>query len=259
MSPPWSPGDHVVLRHTGLDNGWVVGWPQVFVEETAERVVLYQPPGTTARNVFGVGEDLRSQLMPAGTTRTSWPDHYTYPLAVLRIMPSHAAHAIEIQFGHGVPTPPQLEYFDDGGNHRGYKVNLQAPFVRTSLGFDTTDNALDIVMGTDLDWHWKDEDQIAVRVAVGLTSEEEAAAFRAEGERVIADIERRAYPFDQPGTNGTLTPRGRCRSYPRAGRTLRAPPSTSPANGRTSPPRASRRWRTRAVRSVGPPRRCGRR
>lgn len=198
MSRRWSRGDHVVLRYTGLDNGWVIGWPQVVVEDSSERVILYQPAGTAVRNVFGVGEDIRSQLMPAGTTRTSWPDTYTYPMGMLRIMPTDAAHAVEVYFADDAGSPSHVSWLDAEGHHRGYKVNLQAPFVRTSIGFDTTDNALDIVMGTDLEWRWKDEDQVAVRVAVGLTFEEEAAAFRAEGERVIADIERRAYPFDQP-------------------------------------------------------------
>ena len=58
----WSPGDHVVLRYVGGDNGWVIGWPQVVVEDNTERVVLYQPAGTSAENVPGVGEDRRSRL-----------------------------------------------------------------------------------------------------------------------------------------------------------------------------------------------------
>ena len=100
--------------------------------------------------------------------------------------------------GAGEPTPSQYPWLDAAGHHRGFKVNLQARLLRTAIGFDTTDNALDVVMGTDLAWQWKDVEQVATRVAVGLTFPEEAAAFRAEGERLIADIERRAYPFDQP-------------------------------------------------------------
>ena len=110
-------------------------------------------------------------------------------------------------FSAGEAPPPQYPWLDAAGSFLGFKVNLQAPLLRTSIGFDTTDNALDIVMGTDLDWRWKDEDDVAARVEVGLTYPEEEAAFRAEGERVIADIERRAYPFDQPWEDWRAGPR----------------------------------------------------
>jgi len=193
----WSPGDHVVLRYVGGDDGWVIGWPQVVVEDNTERVVLYQPAGTSAENVPGVGEDRRSRLMPPGTARADWPQYYMRPLGMVRVMPTGATHAVEIYFGAGEPTPSQYPWLDAAGHHRGFKVNLQARLLRTAIGFDTTDNALDVVMGADLVWRWKDEEEVASRVAVGLTFPE-AAAFRAEGERVIADIERHAYPFDQP-------------------------------------------------------------
>jgi hypothetical protein len=192
----WSPGDHVVLRYVGHDNGWAAGWPQIIVEDTPDRVMLYQPAGTRAQNARGVGEDRRSRLMPG--SRLDWPELYSLPLGLLRIMRADATHGVEVYFGAGDTTPPQYGWLDDEGHHRGFKVNLQARFVRTSIGFDTTDNALDVVMGTDLNWRWKDEEQVADRVGVGLTFPEEAAAFRAEGERVIADLERRAFPFDQP-------------------------------------------------------------
>ena len=193
----WSGGDHVVLRQVGLDNGWVVGWPQIVVEDSPERIVLFQPAGAVAENVPGVGDDVRSRLMPE--SNRNWPPQYSFPLALLRIIPTLAEHAVEIHFSDVLPTPmPHARWLDEHGYYRGIKVNLQARFRRTSIGFDTTDNALDIVMGTDLDWRWKDEDDVTARVAVGLTYPEEAAAFRAEGERVIVDIERRAYPFDQP-------------------------------------------------------------
>lgn len=42
----------------------------------------------------------------------------------------------------------------------GWYVNLQSPFVRTSLGFDATDDILDIEIEIDRSWAWKDEDEL---------------------------------------------------------------------------------------------------
>jgi len=39
----------------------------------------------------------------------------------------------------------------------------------------------------DGSWRWKDEDELAVAVEVGFFTAEQAASFRAEGERVIAE------------------------------------------------------------------------
>jgi len=65
-------------------------------------------------------------------------------------------------------------------------VNLQEPLRRTALGFDTHDQLLDVVRSRDGRWRWKDEDELADAVRRGFVSEDEAAAIRAEGERVIA-------------------------------------------------------------------------
>jgi hypothetical protein len=65
-------------------------------------------------------------------------------------------------------------------------VNLQEPLRRTPLGFDTCDQLLDLVRTRDGKWRWKDERELGAAVERGFLSNEEAAAIRAEGERVIA-------------------------------------------------------------------------
>lgn len=78
----------------------------------------------------------------------------------------------------------------------GFYVNLQAPMTETATGFETTDLFLDIVVDADLNWRWKDEDELEEAVAVGRITAREAEAVRLEGERVVADIEARRWPFD---------------------------------------------------------------
>jgi Protein of unknown function (DUF402) len=68
----------------------------------------------------------------------------------------------------------------------GWYVNLQEPLQRTAVGFDTADQLLDLVRSPRGDWRWKDEHELVDAVERGFVTPEEAAAIRAEGERVIA-------------------------------------------------------------------------
>jgi hypothetical protein len=79
---------------------------------------------------------------------------------------------------------------------RGWYVNLQDPLQRVRVGFDTADHVLDLDVSPDLRWRWKDEHEFADALSIGRFTSQEAAAIRAEGERVIADIEARHWPFD---------------------------------------------------------------
>ena len=49
---------------------------------------------------------------------------------------------------HWSRTPPR--------RFTGWYVNLEAPFVRTDIGVDTTDNSLDLVVTPDFECRWKD-------------------------------------------------------------------------------------------------------
>jgi len=85
---------------------------------------------------------------------------------------------------------------------REWFINLEEPWRRTPIGFDSRDNLLDIVLAPDLSaWHWKDEDELAWAVESGRHSAEEAIAFRREGERALALIRRGAFPFDRDWPN----------------------------------------------------------
>jgi predicted RNA-binding protein associated with RNAse of E/G family len=73
------------------------------------------------------------------------------------------------------------------GRFAGWYVQLEAPWQPFRLGFDTQDHELDIWIATDGAWQWKDEHELDVAVELGFFVPEQAAAFRAEGERVIAE------------------------------------------------------------------------
>ena len=69
----------------------------------------------------------------------------------------------------------------------GWYVNLEAVWQPARLGFDTEDHTLDLWVASDGSWRWKDEHELAAAVKVGAFTLEEAAAFRDEGERVVAE------------------------------------------------------------------------
>src|SRR5262249_27686341 len=78
----------------------------------------------------------------------------------------------------------------------GYYVNLEAPFVRTAIGVDSSDNSLDVVVNPDLTWHWKDEDSMPLWVERGVFTPEDVEQFYRDGREAIALVESRAFPFD---------------------------------------------------------------
>ena len=71
-----------------------------------------------------------------------------------------------------------------------YFINMEEPFRRTAVGFDTQDHTLDIEVTPELAWRWRDEGELANHVTEGFYTAELAAAARAEGERAIAAVAR---------------------------------------------------------------------
>lgn len=194
----WSAGDQIVLRFVGHDDGVLIGHPQIVVEDSEARVVLFQPAGRLVENHRYTPQNARSEAIPFGQlgNHRVLPATYEPPLDLVRVIPRDAAHAIELHFAFsGQPSPPNFGWTGADGALRGIKINLQTPLRRTAIGFDTTDNSLDVVMRRDLRWSWKDLEQMQARVAGRLTYPAEAAAFIEEAVRVIAAIEHRRSPF----------------------------------------------------------------
>lgn len=77
-------------------------------------------------------------------------------------------------------------FWNDDGTFRGWYGNLEQPWVPSRFGFDTRDHILD-VWNDGRGWHWKDEDEFAEAIELGLFTLEEADAVRGEGERVMRE------------------------------------------------------------------------
>lgn len=78
----------------------------------------------------------------------------------------------------------------------GWQVNLQLPWRRTPIGFDSRDLILDLAVRPDRSTHWKDEDELAFALERGTITQAEVDMARDAGERAMERIARREPPFD---------------------------------------------------------------
>ncbi len=179
--PMWSPGDVVAIRE--LWNGQVFeARPASVVADLPEQTTLFVAPFVRCGvAIDDAGIELRFPDRPwhlyvrergdFGVLSFAWPDT---PYSVLLLM-------------------------EPDGSPRGWYVNMQAPLARTSIGFDTVDHLLDVLIPMDRSsWTWKDEEELAEGIAVGLFTEDEAVALRYWGERAIEHVLLRLPPFDEP-------------------------------------------------------------
>ena len=75
-------------------------------------------------------------------------------------------------------------------------VNLEEPWRQTAIGFDSSDNLLDLWSGPDGVWHWKDEDELAWAIENDWMPADRDRELRAEGERALERFRRRDEPLD---------------------------------------------------------------
>lgn len=179
----WEAGKPILWR--SVRNGVVqAAQPMRLVRDEDGLVALYICPLTRWRRRKGRrGCPSGRQMLPDGWTGeyedVTW--HTNRALVLYRPGDSHSVG---------------LCWRDVDGVFLNWYVNLEAPWRRTSVGFDSWDHTLDLVVAPDLGgWAWKDEDEFAWAQEVGLISPSEAEAIRSEGERVIEAIERRLSPF----------------------------------------------------------------
>jgi hypothetical protein len=179
-SMPWLPGDSIVLRERWGDRIFEAR-PATVVSDEPHQVALFVRIGASV--AVAIGDDGEQLRLPIGT----W-----------RLEPREVRSFSILSFAW--PEIPYSVLFlrEPDGNPRGWYVNLQTPLVRTPIGFDTVDHALDVLVAADRSsWKWKDEDELAEAVELGLFTPDDAAWFRYWGERGIEHLLLRQPPFDQ--------------------------------------------------------------
>jgi len=163
---PWKPGESVVRREVLRDKPWLATTVLVVADEP-DLLASYIPEGA-----------------PFGFPEGEWPT--TNGL--------HPWHGRGLWEGHGVLMLQRpgdrcaVWHFWDGPEREfaGWYLNLQEPFRRTSLGYDTQDLELDVWIPADGcgSWSFKDDEQLEERVREGRFTADEIVAIRAEGSRI---------------------------------------------------------------------------
>jgi hypothetical protein len=173
----FEPGENVVLRYitrTGSLPG--MSWPFRVVEDRDDLVALYIPAGAQYARW---GRPIAAGQLRGALQLDNWRRD------VLRLMFPGRQHSVWLFW----------EREEAGRRFTAYYVNMEEPFRRTPIGFDTNDHALDIVVQPDLSWRWKDEEEFEGLVEAGRYSAEFGKSVRDEGLAAIAAIEGRRAPF----------------------------------------------------------------
>jgi predicted RNA-binding protein associated with RNAse of E/G family len=181
MAQRFETGDAVALRE--IWGGRVfAARPATVVQDRPDRALFYVPP--VVRCLQARSEDGEPVRIPTRGWRlqdVEWRHQrvlsFAFPQTPYSVLAS---------------WDPSTDAFD------GWYVNLQAPLIRTDVGFDTREHVLDVLIPADRStWSWKDEDELAQAVGEGLFSPAEAVGFRAAGERAVEQVLLREPPFDE--------------------------------------------------------------
>jgi hypothetical protein len=181
-----APGETVVVQEVWNGRVWAAR-PTRVVRDEGDFVVLWFPRGTRWK------APTPPPPRPRGPTRGEWLAttialgdwvfrDAEWDVSTLMLLREGDWHALWISW---------LE----NGEQWGWYVNLQLPFRRTRLGFETMDLMLDVTIELDRTWRWKDEDELELFVARGVFDRPLAQLLRAEGLEVARRAERNEGAF----------------------------------------------------------------
>jgi Protein of unknown function (DUF402) len=153
--------------------------PAFVVRDSPDAIALYWPVGTNTRSPAvrpTVEDQLNNRIQ---LESRNWTEH-----DVLLLTTPGSAHSIYVMW-EAVTH-----------NLRCWYVQLEDPYQRSTMGFDTMDRILDLVISPDKSsWYWKDEDEFLDAIKIGVYSPEYAQSIREDGERVIRQVQANASPF----------------------------------------------------------------
>ena len=182
---PWEPGAQI-LQQDLWGNELVTTRPVTVVEDSAHRLVLYTHPKAPYRS----NATHNRHSMPVAQRIDLWQKLVKTPLEarvagayhVLTITPPSSWHSVWL-------------FWDLTWRVCCWFVNLQSPIRRTSRGIIVEDHALDIRVGPDLSWSWKDRDEYDELVRRGWFTGEEQASILSEAEWMASLVSKKGPPF----------------------------------------------------------------
>jgi hypothetical protein len=161
----WQPGEVIVWREV-LNDGrpWAAHTVYV-VEDSDELLATYLPTGTPFG--FAAGKFPTPDGKHPWQGRIGWTGHGR--LAIQRPNDDYAVFV----YWHGAERSLRFWY-----------VNIQEAYRRTAIGIDTQDLELDIVVGLDGTFEFKDAEVMADRVAEGRFDPDQVSAIEKIGDEL---------------------------------------------------------------------------
>jgi hypothetical protein len=180
----FGPGDSVVWRSVDRKERIVQAvWPWTVVTDHEDETVLFIPAGAIGKQRTGERGGPGDRFIvrwDGGHADVTWKR-----TNVLRL------------YSMGDPYSLWLAFDASTWDLAWRYINLEDPWLRTAIGFDSRDVYLDVVAGPDGDdWEWKDEDELAWVVEQGRLDARRAAEIRADGERAVEAVRKRG-PLDE--------------------------------------------------------------
>lgn len=178
-----------MIREVLNEKVWTVR-PVTVIEDNALHCVSWIAPGTIIDYPIGVEHGAKCFFMWTSGEWELGPKEFAAP-GVLRIAP------------HDEP----FEVFaplDPGGGIRSWYVNFQQPLVRTSIGFDTMDETLDLLVASDLStWERKDDNELDLAVTMEAVDVVAASRVRHSCSMVEAALSHGEAPWDTSWSSWT--------------------------------------------------------
>ena len=182
----WLCGSQIALRYRNTGRlSWVSA--ATVLEDSADLIALYMPTGAPLKVQVRVdGMPLLRPLPYAEKHETRWRlgDALWGERSVLWVSRPGQQYAVGMFWRDAEPR------------FLGWYVSMQAPLMRSPVGFDTIDHILTLAVSPDRSWRWLAQEEFADALRFGRFTQREAGRIRAAGNAAVTEIERRAWPFD---------------------------------------------------------------
>ncbi len=178
----FKPGDSILIREIRQGKVWSAK-PMIVVEDKPELLAFYLLPGTQWKI------PRRLDGSPVGVlANEDWQ-------LCDRIWQGQGLLILAIP---GESFAVYILWEGDNFTLKGWYINLQQPYRRTSLGFDTLDHLLDVVVNPDRsEWQWKDLSQLEEALSLGIISPSHFKQVCETGKKALGFLQMRKPPFNE--------------------------------------------------------------
>ncbi|HKI29629.1 MAG TPA: DUF402 domain-containing protein [Actinomycetota bacterium] len=173
----FEPGESAALREIWDGRIWSAR-PVTVVEDAEEQITLFIPAGAHWMAPFRNGKRLKIQQAEYELMEQPYKAHV-------------------LSFAWPANSAAVLLFYGSDWSPSHWYVNLEDPLRRSPVGFDTLDHKLDVIVELDGSWRWKDEDQFAEIIELGLLDPEEETLLRTEAQDAVRRIAEHEVPFDR--------------------------------------------------------------